>query len=80
MVPLQERVMSFQFQIRKKANVWTDQRAKIILEVLGMHVNLTGAVFYSCEDLLGAMRVVKYFSYEVPFLKRTHFPSANAQR
>lgn len=44
--------MAFQFQVRKKANVWTDQRAKIILEVLG------------------AMRVVKYFSYEIPFLKR----------
>lgn len=44
--------MSVQLKIRKKANKWTDQRAKIILEVLG------------------AMRVVKYFSYEVPFLKR----------
>ncbi|KAH8099948.1 ABC protein [Cristinia sonorae] len=52
MIPLQERVMAFQFQIRKKANIWTDQRAKIILEVLG------------------AMRVVKYFSYEIPFLNR----------
>jgi ATP-binding cassette, subfamily C (CFTR/MRP), member 1 len=44
--------MAIQFQVRKKANVWTDQRAKIILEVLG------------------AMRVVKYFSYEIPFLQR----------
>ncbi|TCD60600.1 hypothetical protein EIP91_009818 [Steccherinum ochraceum] len=52
MIPLQERVMAFQFEIRKKANIWTDQRAKIILEVLG------------------AMRVVKYFSYEIPFLSR----------
>ena len=31
---------------------WTDERAKVILEVLG------------------AMRVVKYFSYEIPFLNR----------
>ncbi|KAI0784237.1 ABC protein [Abortiporus biennis] len=54
MIPLQERVMAFQFTIRKKANIWTDARAKIILEVLG------------------AMRVVKYFSYEVPFLRRIY--------
>ncbi|KAK7690924.1 hypothetical protein QCA50_006027 [Cerrena zonata] len=53
-IPLQERVMSYQFDIRKKANKWTDARAKIILEVLG------------------AMRVVKYFSYEVPFLNRIY--------
>ncbi|KAI0342890.1 ABC protein [Trametopsis cervina] len=52
LIPLQERLMSVQLTIRKKANKWTDQRAKIILEVLG------------------AMRVVKYFSYEVPFLER----------
>ncbi|KAI0694596.1 ABC protein [Cytidiella melzeri] len=52
LIPLQERLMSIQLTIRKKANKWTDQRAKIILEVLG------------------AMRVVKYFSYEVPFLER----------
>ncbi|KAJ3483697.1 hypothetical protein NLI96_g6138 [Meripilus lineatus] len=51
-VPLQERVMAFQFKTLKGANKWTDMRAKVILEVLG------------------AMRVVKYFSYEVPFLKR----------
>ncbi|KAI0091325.1 ABC protein [Irpex rosettiformis] len=52
LIPLQERLMSVQLRIRKQANRWTDQRAKIILEVLG------------------AMRVVKYFSYEVPFLER----------
>lgn len=51
MIPLQQRVMAVQFKIRRKSNIWTDQRAKTILEVLG------------------AMRVVKYFSYEVPFLK-----------
>lgn len=51
LIPLQERLMSVQMKIRKRANQWTDQRAKILLEVLG------------------AMRVVKYFSYEVPFLE-----------
>ena len=51
LIPLQERLMSVQMKIRKRANQWTDQRAKIILEVLG------------------AMRVVKYFSYEIPFLE-----------
>ena len=51
MIPLQQKVMSLQFNLRRKTNIWTDSRAKTLLEVLG------------------AMRVVKYFSYEVPFLK-----------
>ncbi|KAI0833290.1 ABC protein [Trametes gibbosa] len=51
-IPIQERVMSFQFRVGKKSLRWTDKRARIILEVLG------------------AMRVVKYFCYEQPFLKR----------
>ncbi|KAJ3535552.1 hypothetical protein NM688_g6963 [Phlebia brevispora] len=54
MVPLQERLMAIQFKIRKTANIFTDKRARIILEVLG------------------AMRVVKYFSYEIPFLKQLY--------
>lgn len=37
MVPLQQRLMAVQFKIRKNANVWTDQRAKTLLEVLGKH-------------------------------------------
>ncbi|KAL5526288.1 hypothetical protein ACEPAF_8011 [Sanghuangporus sanghuang] len=52
MVPVQERLMTFQHKHRERANVWTDGRANLILEVLG------------------GMRVVKYFSYEIPFLKR----------
>ena len=53
MLPIQERLMTFQHKRRQKANIWTDARANLILEVLG------------------AMRVVKYFSYELPFMKRT---------
>lgn len=52
MIPVQERLMTFQHKRRQKANIWTDSRANMILEVLG------------------AMRIVKYFSYEIPFLKR----------
>lgn len=52
MIPIQERLMTFQHKRRERANIWTDARANLILEVLG------------------AMRVVKYFSYELPFLKR----------
>ncbi|EKM58258.1 uncharacterized protein PHACADRAFT_171522 [Phanerochaete carnosa HHB-10118-sp] len=52
MIPLQQYIMTMQMKVRKKANIWTDQRARTILEVLA------------------AMRVVKYFSYEVPFLKK----------
>ena len=52
LLPIQERLMSFQHKRRQKANIYTDGRANLILEVLG------------------GMRIVKYFSYEVPFLKR----------
>ncbi|KAJ7777514.1 ABC protein [Mycena maculata] len=51
-VPIQERIMSKQFRSRGSSMKFTDERAKVLLEVLG------------------SMRVVKYFCYEVPFLKR----------
>ncbi|KAI5119967.1 hypothetical protein M0805_004347 [Coniferiporia weirii] len=54
MIPVQERLMTFQHKRRQSANKWTDGRANLILEVLG------------------GMRVVKYFSYELPFLKRIY--------
>ena len=49
--------MTFQHRRRRKANVWTDARANLILEVLG------------------GMRIVKYFSYEIPFVKRKNEPN-----
>ncbi|KAG1891771.1 ABC protein [Suillus fuscotomentosus] len=52
MIPIQQWLMTLQHRIRLVSMKWTDQRAKVLLEVLG------------------AMRVVKYFSYEVPFLQR----------
>ncbi|KAG1821118.1 ABC protein [Suillus subaureus] len=52
MIPMQQRLMALQHRLRLVSMKWTDQRAKVLLEVLG------------------AMRVVKYFSYEVPFLQR----------
>ncbi|KAH7884664.1 ABC protein [Phlebopus sp. FC_14] len=51
-IPIQERMMTLQHRIRLSSMVWTDQRAKVLLEVLS------------------GMRVVKYFSYEVPFLQK----------
>ncbi|KAG1887345.1 ABC protein [Suillus subluteus] len=52
MIPFQQRLMALQHRVRLVSMKWTDQRAKVLLEVLG------------------AIRVVKYFSYEVPFLQR----------
>ncbi|KAG2129053.1 ABC protein [Suillus bovinus] len=52
MIPIQQRLMALQHRIRLVSMKWTDQRAKVLLEVLG------------------AIRIVKYFSYEVPFLQR----------
>ena len=34
-VPLQERLMSLQHRLRRRSMVWTEQRAKVLLEVLG---------------------------------------------
>ena len=63
--------MAIQFKIRKRTNIFTDQRAKTILEVLGMSMcALCPGSESDCMFLAGAMRVVKYFSYEIPFLKR----------
>ncbi|KAG2147644.1 ABC protein [Suillus clintonianus] len=50
--PLQGRLMKLQRRLRLGSMKWTDQRAKVLLEVLG------------------AIRVVKFFSYEVPLLQR----------
>jgi ATP-binding cassette subfamily C (CFTR/MRP) protein 1 len=51
-MPLQERIMRAQFVLRRGSMIWTDKRAKLLVEVLS------------------SMRVVKYFTYELPFLKR----------
>ncbi|KAI6039827.1 ABC protein [Pisolithus marmoratus] len=49
-IPFQNQLMVLQRRIRHQSIVWTEHRAKLLLEVLG------------------AMRVIKYFSYEVPYL------------
>jgi ATP-binding cassette, subfamily C (CFTR/MRP), member 1 len=51
-MPLQERLMAAQFKVRRSSTVWTDKRAKLLLETLS------------------SMRVVKYFTYELSFIKR----------
>ena len=51
-IPFQERAMSAQLSVRQKSMKWTDQRARLL------------------QELLGAMRVIKYFCYEKPFLAR----------
>ncbi|KIO14750.1 hypothetical protein M404DRAFT_120129 [Pisolithus tinctorius Marx 270] len=51
-IPLQQQLMVLQHRTRLRSMVWTEQRTKILLEVLG------------------AMRVIKYFSYEVPYLRK----------
>jgi len=67
-VPFQERLMTLQHRMRLASMKWTDQRAKVLLEVLG-----TSPWCMGCAAMLkgrtAAMRVVKYFSYEVPFLQ-----------
>lgn len=67
--PLQQRIMSIQFKMRKKSMKWTDQRARLLIEVLGMNRRLIGLSVMS-ELMQGAMRIVKYFSYEIPFSQR----------
>ncbi|KZP31699.1 ABC protein [Athelia psychrophila] len=50
--PIQRYIMSLQLGLRRRSMRWTDQRARLLVEVFS------------------TMRVVKYFSYEVPFLQR----------
>lgn len=55
---------------------WTDKRAKVLLEVLGQCLDLRPRrdlfvlIVGGLWPFLGGMRVVKYFSYEIPFLQR----------
>ncbi|EJD47908.1 ABC protein [Auricularia subglabra TFB-10046 SS5] len=51
-IPFQQRAMAAQLSVRQKSMKWTDQRARLL------------------QELLGAMRIIKYFCYEKPFLKR----------
>ncbi|KZW00021.1 ABC protein [Exidia glandulosa HHB12029] len=51
-IPFQQRAMAAQLSVRQGSMKWTDQRARLL------------------QELLGAMRVIKYFCYEKPFLKR----------
>lgn len=54
-MPIQAIVMSGQLRLRRTSVIWTEKRAKLLLEVLS------------------SMRIVKYFTYEQPFLKRAYF-------
>ena len=53
-VPLQERMMSFQHRLRLRSMVWTEQRAKILLEVLGRY-HLASLTIHG-ETLIGEFR------------------------
>ena len=61
-------MLSFQRRFRLRSTVWTEQRVKVLLEVLGMSfvVVRDDGTHYRC---IGVMRAVKYFSYEVHFLQ-----------
>jgi ATP-binding cassette subfamily C (CFTR/MRP) protein 1 len=36
MIPIQQRLMALQHRVRLVSMKWTDKRAKVLLEVLGM--------------------------------------------
>jgi hypothetical protein len=52
LTPIQGKVMRSLFQIRCKTMEWTDNRAKLL------------------QELLGGMKLIKFFAWEAPFLKR----------
>jgi ABC-type bacteriocin/lantibiotic exporter with double-glycine peptidase domain len=52
LTPIQGRVMRSLFQIRRKTMESTDNRAKLL------------------QELLGGMKLIKFFAWEAPFLKR----------
>jgi len=53
---MQTLVMRRLFNVRQKAMVWTDKRAKLL------------------QELLGGMRVIKFFSWEVSTLPPATVP------
>lgn len=70
-MPTQERIMTAQFKIRGSAMQWTDKRAKILLEILSMcFVIVAIPRMVLLKACIGSMRIVKYFTYELPFLQR----------
>ena len=52
--PLQAKAMRLMFGFRRKAMVWTDQRAKLI------------------QELLGGIKVLKFFAWEGKWIERVH--------
>ncbi|OCH94438.1 ABC protein [Obba rivulosa] len=65
-VPAQERVMSYQFKIGKKSLIWTDKRAKVILEVLsGMRI-----VKYFCYEQSFLKRIYDIRKMELKGIKK----------
>jgi ABC-type multidrug transport system fused ATPase/permease subunit len=54
MTPLQGLAMKRLLMLRRKTMIWTDQRVKLI------------------QELLGGMRVIKFFAWEVPYLNKIH--------
>ena len=52
--PIQTYSMKRMFVIRRKSMFWTDKRSKLLQELLGA----------------SGMKVIKFFSWEIPFLER----------
>lgn len=69
MAPISSVIASRQFRIRRQSVKYTDQRSKTFLEVLGLSIVGGRNDGKLTKILIGGMRVVKYFSYEMPFLR-----------
>ena len=62
--------MALRYRFRQRSMVWTEQRTKVLLEVLGRSFMVVRVEdLFAHHSHLGAMRIVKYFSYEVPYLQ-----------
>jgi hypothetical protein len=69
MLPIQERIMKGQFVTRRGSMQYTDRRAKLLMEILGARrwrFRRGGGA----DVRAASMRIVKYFTYEQPFLRR----------
>ncbi|KAF5393181.1 hypothetical protein D9757_001344 [Collybiopsis confluens] len=66
--PIQGQIMSHRLKIRKICNVFTDRRAKLLAEVFGNSARIK--CLQGIDTVAGTMRIVKYFSYEPPFIQR----------
>lgn len=68
--PLQTQTMKQLFRLRQKSMVWTGSHnaaISVICILTGTNIDKRAKLL---QELLGGMKVIKFFTWEIPFLNR----------